>query len=73
MANSLKKNHLFYNGALQKATSGKTFPNVNPATNKKINDIGQASSNDVEKVIQSAKEGFAIWSKMTGTERGRIL
>lgn len=73
MSSSLKRNHLFYNGALQKATSGKTFPNINPATNKKINDIGQASSNDVEKVIQSAKEGFAIWSKMTGTERGRIL
>jgi len=73
MDSSLRNTHLFYNGALQKATSGKTFPNINPATNKKINEIGQASSSDVEKAIQSAKEGFAIWSKMTGTERGRIL
>lgn len=65
--------HLFYNGIRQNATSGKTFQNINPSTNQLINEIESASVNDVDKAIESAKEGFAIWSKMSGTERGRIL
>lgn len=65
--------HLFYDGKRQKATSGKTFSNINPATNREINKIEVASANDVEKAIESAKRGFVVWSKMSGTERGRIL
>ena len=65
--------HLFYNGIRQEATSGKTFQNINPSTNQLIGEIESASVNDVNKAIESAKEGFAIWSKMSGTERGRIL
>ncbi|NQU54453.1 MAG: betaine-aldehyde dehydrogenase [Bacteroidetes bacterium] len=66
-------NNLFYNGKRQKATSGKTFSNINPATNRVISEIESASANDVERAIESAKEGFAVWSKMSGTERSRIL
>lgn len=64
---------LFYNGKRQKATSGNTFPNINPANNQLIQMVEQASETDVEKAIESAKAGFAVWSKMSGTERGRIL
>src|SRR6056297_977397 len=70
---SNKKHQIFYNGKRQKATSGKTFANINPATNQVINEIETASLKDVETIIESAKKGFAVWSKMTGTERGRIL
>jgi len=66
-------NHLFYNGKRQKATSGRTFSNINPATNREINKIQVASESDVENAIESAKKGFEVWSKMSGTERGRIL
>ena len=68
-----KKHHLFFNGKRQKATSGRTFANINPATNEVINEIEAASEKDIEEIIESAKKGFAVWSKMTGTERGRIL
>ncbi|HKI89784.1 MAG TPA: betaine-aldehyde dehydrogenase [Draconibacterium sp.] len=64
---------LFYNGTRQKATSGKIFPNINPATNKVIQQVEQASKIDVAKAIESAKAGFLVWSKLSGTERGRIL
>ena len=67
------KSHLFYDGIRQEATSGITFRNINPSTNQLIGEIESASVNDVDKAIESAKEGFAIWSKMSGTERGRIL
>lgn len=66
-------NHLFYKGKRQKATSGKSFSNINPATNREINKVEVASKADVEKAIDSSKKGFAVWSKMSGTERGRIL
>ena len=68
-----KKYHLYYNGKRREASSGKTFSNINPATNKTINEITAASKKDLESIIKSAKEGFAQWSKMSGTERGRIL
>lgn len=65
--------HLFYSGRRQKANSGKTFPNINPATNQKINEIETASEADLVQIVKSAKKGLAVWSKMSGTERGRIL
>lgn len=68
-----KKYHLFFNGKRQKASSDQTFLNINPANGKVINEIESASLEDVEKIIKSAKKGFAVWSKMSGTERGRIL
>jgi len=68
-----KTRFLFYNGARQQATSGITFETINPAINKIISEVGQASESDVQDAITSAKEGFKVWSKMSGTERGRIL
>ena len=68
-----KINQLFYDGSRQVATSGHSFSTVNPATNQIITDVDMASLQDVEKAIKSAKEGFTVWSKFSGTERGRIL
>ncbi len=80
-ANNLKKNHfmatqrhhLFFNGRRQAATSENAFSNINPATNQVINEIESASENDIEEAVESARAGFKVWSKMSGTERGRIL
>ncbi|WP_186755864.1 betaine-aldehyde dehydrogenase [Echinicola salinicaeni] len=64
---------LFYEGKRQHSTSERYFANTNPSNGQLISEIGQASATDVEKAIASAQNGFKIWSKMTGTERGRIL
>lgn len=53
--------------------SGKKFNNYNPATGKVINKVSSASAEDFEKTIESAKQGFEVWSAMSPTERGRIL
>ncbi len=63
----------FYGGQYQKATSGAFFENINPATGEKIGDVGASSERDVNEAIASAGEGFRVWSKMSATERGRIL
>ena len=64
---------LYINGTLRSATSGERFDTYNPATGEVIARLQHASINDVEQAITSAKQGFAVWSRMTATERSRIL
>lgn len=49
------------------------FPAINPATGQTLKMIEQASQTEIDAAISSAKKGFAVWSKMTGTQRSRIL
>lgn len=64
---------LYINGTLRSATSGERFDTYNPATGEVIARLQHASANDIEQAITSAKQGFAVWSRMTATERSRIL
>ncbi|SHO56922.1 betaine-aldehyde dehydrogenase [Vibrio quintilis] len=64
---------LYIDGKAVMATSGETFSNYNPATGEVIAELGQASAQDMDKAIESAKCGFAVWSAMSPTERSRIL
>ncbi|TVO35645.1 betaine-aldehyde dehydrogenase [Vibrio algivorus] len=64
---------LYIHGQLTTATSGETFHSINPANGEVIAEIGQASQDDLNKAIASAKQGFQIWSQMSAVERSRIL
>ncbi|MDY0882893.1 betaine-aldehyde dehydrogenase [Dongia soli] len=64
---------LFIDGRLQDATSNESYDNVNPATGVVISKVQVASKTDVDKAVAAAKKGFAVWSTMTGAQRGRIL
>jgi len=63
----------YIHGRCRDAASGETFETRNPATGEVLAQVQQASAADVEAAVASAKEGFAVWSAMTGTERSRIL
>ncbi|MEZ9232081.1 betaine-aldehyde dehydrogenase [Vibrio amylolyticus] len=63
----------YIDGQSAPTTSGETFDSINPATGQVIATLGQASSQDVDTAIESAKRGFAVWSAMSATERSRIL
>ncbi|GLS17607.1 NAD/NADP-dependent betaine aldehyde dehydrogenase [Labrys miyagiensis] len=65
------KNHI--GGSFVDATSGETFPSIDPATGETIAEIQQAGDADIERAVEAAKAGFAVWSRMTGAERGRVL
>ncbi|CAM5775843.1 NAD/NADP-dependent betaine aldehyde dehydrogenase [Labrys miyagiensis] len=71
MRYGLVKNHI--GGGFVDATSGETFPSIDPATGETIAEIEQASDADIERAVEAARAGFRIWSRMTGAERGRIL
>ncbi|WP_104401748.1 betaine-aldehyde dehydrogenase [Vibrio penaeicida] len=64
---------LYIDGHVCGATSQESFTTYNPATGKPLAEIGQASQQDLERAIQSAKQGFSVWSAMSPTERSRIL
>lgn len=64
---------LFIHGKAFKASSEETFVTYNPATGEPLAEVDQASEQDVEAAIASAKAGFAQWSALSGAERGRIL
>jgi betaine-aldehyde dehydrogenase len=64
---------LYIHGRRVDATSNETFDNVNPATGEVISKVQVASKADVERAVESAREGFKVWSRMTGAQRGRVL
>ncbi|WP_028865669.1 betaine-aldehyde dehydrogenase [Psychromonas aquimarina] len=53
--------------------TGETFPVVNPATGQISYLVETADEAVQQAAIESAKSGFAQWSKMTAVERSRIL
>lgn len=64
---------LYIHGQYVDSRGSETFPTINPASGETLKQVQHASQEDVELAVQSAQEGFAVWSRMTGTERARIL
>ena len=50
-----------------------TFENIDPATGTLICHVAQAGAAEVDAAVASAQAGFAVWSAMSGAERGRVL
>jgi len=63
----------FINGQFLANQSGATFAVKNPATDEVIYHVEIADKLIQDAAIQSAKQGFAVWSAMTPIERSRIL
>jgi len=70
---SMNTVQLYIHGRLVDATSGETFPTINPATGEVICQVQQASAADVDQAIASAREGFEEWRSLSGAQRGRVL
>ncbi|MFM9271219.1 betaine-aldehyde dehydrogenase [Halomonas elongata] len=64
---------LYIDGRRVDATSGETFPVVNPFDGSHLADIQQASEADVDTAVAAARRGQRIWAAMSGVERGRVL
>ena len=70
---TLPTQQLYIAGRYVDATSGETFETINPATNRVICEVQQASQDDVDAAVDAARAGFAVWSTMPAMERTRIL
>jgi len=66
---------LLINNQWLEASSGRTFPTVNPATGEEICQVAEADSADVDRAVRAARAAFerGPWHKMAAAERGRLL
>jgi len=64
---------LYIGGAYVDATSGETFDTVDPATGETLATVQQASAADVDRAVQSARDGQREWAARTAMQRSRIL
>ena len=66
--------NLFINGKFVAPKSGKYFSTINPATEKSLSKIADASAADVDLAVQAARGAYSkVWSKMPPAERGKYL
>ena len=70
---NLPEQKLYIGGQYVEAASGETFETVNPATGEVLCNVQVAGEQDVARAVDAAREGFRVWSAMTGAERGRVL
>jgi betaine-aldehyde dehydrogenase len=64
---------LYLGGAHVDATSNETFDTLDPATGETLATVQQASAADIDRAVQSAREGQRVWAAMTAMQRSRIL
>ena len=65
---------LFIDGKFVKPKKRKYFPTINPASEKKLSSIAEASADDVDKAVKSARRAYdGIWSSMSAKERGKYI
>jgi phenylacetaldehyde dehydrogenase len=66
---------LLINHEWQPALSGKTFDVMNPATGDIIAQVAEGGHEDIDAAVRAARHAFEdpAWSRMTASERGKLL
>ena len=70
-----KNRKMLINGQWVEAASGKSFPTYNPATGEILARVAEGDSEDIDRAVRAARAAFETgpWSKMTPSERGRLI
>lgn len=64
----------FINNEYVKATDGKTFETFNPANEKAITAVQEATEKDVDTAVAAARQAFeGSWRRVTPSDRGRLI
>ncbi len=63
----------FIAGQWQKPATGKTQPNINPASGQSLGDVVVSSAKEAEVAIAAAKAALPAWRGMPAPKRGDIL
>ena len=65
---------LFIGGKFVEPVKGKYFDTINPATEEKLSSIAEATSEDVDKAVASARTAYEkYWSKLSAKDRGKYI
>jgi phenylacetaldehyde dehydrogenase len=70
-----KPRKMLIDGKWVNATSGKTFPTYNPATGEVLAQVAEGDRADIDLAVQAARRAFdsGPWSRMTASERGKLV
>jgi phenylacetaldehyde dehydrogenase len=70
-----KAQKMFIDGKWVEAASGKTFATYNPATGDVLSHAAEGEAEDVNRAVKAARAAFesSPWSKITPSERGRMI
>ena len=66
---------MLINGKWVQAASGKTFPTYNPSTGEILCQVTEGDKEDIDRAVAAARAAFekGSWSKITPSERGRLI
>jgi phenylacetaldehyde dehydrogenase len=70
-----KPRKMLIDGKWVNAASGKTFPTYNPATGEVLAQVAEGDRADIDAAVKAARKAFdsGPWSRMTSSERGRLV
>jgi len=64
---------LYIDGAWSDAAAGRTHAVMNPATGQAIGKFAWAERADLDRALEAAEKGFAVWKKVSAYERSKIM
>ncbi len=70
-----RKHKMLIDGKWTESASGKTFPTFNPATGDVLSEVAEGDREDINRAVKAARAAFESgpWSKLTPSERGRLI
>jgi phenylacetaldehyde dehydrogenase len=69
-----KTSQILIDGKWSDAASGKTFDTYNPATGEVLARVAEGSREDIDRAVKAARKAFdGPWSRMTASERGKLI
>ena len=70
-----KPRKMLIDGKWVNAVSGKTFPTYNPATGEVLAQVAEGDRADIDLAVKAARKAFdsGPWSRMTASERGKLV
>jgi len=70
-----KPRKMLIDGKWVNAASGKTFPTYNPATGEVLAQVAEGDRADIDAAVKAARKAFdsGPWSRMTASERGKLI
>lgn len=69
----MKKLSLYINGQFEQGTSGQWVDVLNPATEEVIAQEIQATEDEINRAVESAKQAQSTWERLPAVERGAYL
>jgi len=70
-----KPRKMLINGKWVESASGKTFPTYDPSTGEVLAKIAEGDREDIDRAVKAARAAFETgpWSRLTASERGRLV